>query len=168
MIGELSAALRYFDNFEQIVTAFKQASETLYEEGFAEDLGKYFGYNVDGSSGNDSIYGTDAEENMNGRGGNDKIYAGGGNDAVLGGEGDDYLYGEDGNDVLQGESGNDYLIGGDGDDILTGGTATIIWPEATAPTSIFSTRASAMIRLTTLMPTRTERRRTLFVSAKRF
>ena len=122
VIGELSAALRYFDNFEQIVTAFKQASETLYEEGFAEDLGKYFGYNVDGSSGNDTIYGTDAEENMNGRGGNDKIYAGGGNDAVLGGEGDDYLYGEDGNDVLQGESGNDYLIGGDGDDILTGGT----------------------------------------------
>ena len=69
---ELSAALRYFDNFEQIVTAFKRASETLYEEGFAEDLGKYFGYNVDGSSGNDTIYGTDAEENMNGRGGNDK------------------------------------------------------------------------------------------------
>ena len=122
VIGELSAALRYFDNFEQIVTAFKQASETLYEEGFAEDLGKYFGYNVDGSSGNDTIYGTDTEENMNGRGGNDKIYAGGRNDTVLGGEGDDYLYGEDGNDVLQGESGNDYLIGGDGDDILTGGT----------------------------------------------
>ena len=122
VIGELSAALRYFDNFEQIVTAFKQASETLYEEGFAEDLGKYFGYNVDGSSGNDTIYGTDAEENMNGRGGNDKIYAGGGNDTVLGGDGDDYLYGEDGDDILQGESGNDYLIGGDGDDILTGGT----------------------------------------------
>lgn len=122
VIGELSAALRYFDNFEQIVTAFKRASETLYEEGFAEDLGKYFGYNVDGSNGNDTIYGTDAEENMNGRGGNDKIYAGGGNDTVLGGDGDDYLYGEDGNDVLQGESGNDYLIGGDGDDILTGGT----------------------------------------------
>lgn len=122
VIGELSAALRYFDNFEQIVTAFKRASETLYEEGFAEDLGKYFGYNVDGSSGNDTIYGTDAEENMNGRGGNDKIYAGGGNDTVLGGEGDDYLYGEDGNDLLQGESGDDFLIGGDGDDILTGGT----------------------------------------------
>lgn len=122
VIGELSAALRYFDNFEQIVTAFKQASETLYEEGFAEDLGKYFGYNVDGSSGNDTIYGTDAEENMNGRGGNDKIYAGGGNDTVLGGDGDDYLYGEDGDDILQGESGNDYLIGGDGDDVLNGGT----------------------------------------------
>lgn len=122
VIGELSAALRYLDNFELIVTAFKQAAEALYEEGFEEDLGQYFGYNVDGSSGNDVIYGTDAEENMNGRGGNDKIYAGGGNDTVLGGEGDDYLYGEDGNDFLHGGNDDDFLIGGDGDDILTGGT----------------------------------------------
>ncbi len=122
VIGELSAAMRYLDNFELIVTAFKQAAEALYEEGFEEDLGQYFGYNVDGSIGNDVIYGTDAEENMNGRGGNDKIYAGSGNDTVLGGDGDDYLYGEDGNDLLQGESGDDFLIGGDGDDILTGGT----------------------------------------------
>ena len=121
VIGELSAALRYFDNYAQIVTAFKQAAEAAHEAGLDEDLGAYFGYNVNGTAGNDVIYGTEAEENLNGHGGNDRIYAGGGNDSVRGGDGDDHLYGEAGDDVLLGESGNDYLFGGDGNDRLEGG-----------------------------------------------
>ena len=121
VIGELSSALRYFDNFEMVCTAFKQAAEAAHNAGLDEDLGVYFGYNVDGSAGNDVIYGTDAEENLNGRGGHDRIYAGGGNDSVCGDDGDDHLYGEAGNDVLLGENGDDYLFGGDGDDRLIGG-----------------------------------------------
>ena len=122
VVSEFSNALRNIDNYDLIVTAFKNTAEANYDNGFAEDLGKYFGYNVDGSSGNDAIFGTAADENIYGRDGDDKIYADDGNDLINGGNGDDHIYGENGNDILIGDAGNDYLLGGDGNDVLTGGS----------------------------------------------
>jgi len=91
-----------------------------------------------GSSGNDQIYGGKGMDVIYGRegddfvdGGEDRdvIFGGSGNDTqtgdgndILWGEaGDDDLYGEDGNDILRGGSGKNLLDGGNGDDDLRGG-----------------------------------------------
>ncbi len=67
---------------------------------------------VIGSSGNDTIEGTDNA---------DIIYGMDGDDILIGNAGDDYLSGGGGNDTLFGGDGNDTLDGGDGDDDLQGG-----------------------------------------------
>jgi Ca2+-binding RTX toxin-like protein len=70
------------------------------------------GYYIEGSEGNDSLYGSKYADEIHGRGGND----------VIGGDaGDDRLFGEDGQDTLRGGAGNDRLDGGIGDDFLVGG-----------------------------------------------
>jgi len=63
--------------------------------------------NVQGGSGNDTIYGTS---------GNDTIFGNGGADYLIGGDGDDSLDGGAGNDTLYGGAGDDTLNGGVGDD----------------------------------------------------
>ena len=74
--------------------------------------------NATGGSGNDSIFGNDADNVLKG---------GGGDDTLSGGNGNDSLYGSDifgisgGNDTLKGGGGDDFLFGGDGDDTLKGG-----------------------------------------------
>jgi Ca2+-binding RTX toxin-like protein len=54
---------------------------------------------------------------VNGTSGNDYVYGAGGNDTLNGGTGDDNLYGDLGNDVLDGGAGTDYLYGGEGRDV---------------------------------------------------
>ncbi|WP_281257979.1 calcium-binding protein, partial [Malikia granosa] len=71
---------------------------------------------VDGSPGNDWLYGTAATDSMQGGQANDQIWAAGNADTLRGGEGHDSLFGEQGNDLLDGGSGNDSLMGGDGTD----------------------------------------------------
>lgn len=67
---------------------------------------------IEGTSGNDSIYGYSDQQNIiNAGDGNDTVYA-----STLGGE----LYGEAGNDSLYGSSGIDILNGGSGNDNLEG------------------------------------------------
>ncbi|WP_423298271.1 calcium-binding protein, partial [Arcobacter sp. YIC-310] len=96
--------------------------------------------NVEGSSQNDSIigsnisndlYGLDGADYIDGKGGNDTIYGGNDSDTLLGNSGNDELYGEAGDDTLEGGAGddkldggadNDTLIGGLGDDLIDGGT----------------------------------------------
>src|SRR4051794_23412771 len=70
------------------------------------------GYIIQGTEGNDSLYGGAYD---------DSIHGGGGNDYLSGGAGNDQLYGDAGNDVLVGGLGNDTLDGGIGDDLLIGG-----------------------------------------------
>jgi Ca2+-binding RTX toxin-like protein len=59
--------------------------------------------NLEGGTGNDSLYG-DGERNT--------ISGIDGDDILRGGAGDDVLLGGDGNDILRGDSGNDILDGG--------------------------------------------------------
>nr|WP_026872020.1 calcium-binding protein [Inquilinus limosus] len=63
---------------------------------------------VNGTAGNDQLYGNDGEaDTVNGLGGDDQLQGGGGNDTLNGG---------DGNDLLTGEAGADRLVGGAGSD----------------------------------------------------
>ncbi|WP_415402818.1 calcium-binding protein [Tateyamaria sp. SN3-11] len=75
-----------------------------------------------GSAQNDMIYGTHGHGNiLQGSTGNDRIFGLQGNDTLMGGADNDTLYGGTGNDSLFGDAGDDMLIGGMGTDFLTGG-----------------------------------------------
>ncbi len=86
---------------------------------------------IDGEEGNDTLNGGNGSDFLNGEDGND-FHDGGngddiidgeeGNDTLLGSAGNDFLDGEDGLDILNGGTGNDTLIGEDGSDTMTGGT----------------------------------------------
>lgn len=71
--------------------------------------------NLEGGSGNDTLYG-DAQENL--------FRGGAGNDVLFGGAGADKLYGDTGNDFIQGGLGDDMLDGGTGIDTLSYADAT--------------------------------------------
>ena len=77
---------------------------------------------INGTSGDDTLYGTDGIDSIFGFAGNDTLYGHDGNDTIKGGFGRDSLYGESGNDSLLGEEGEDSLYGGYGLDILNGGS----------------------------------------------
>ncbi|HSI44993.1 MAG TPA: retention module-containing protein [Methylophilus sp.] len=64
---------------------------------------------------------------VNGTSGNDIIYGYAGNDTLNGGDGNDILRGGAGNDTLNGGAGNDILIGGKGSDTLTGGAGVDVF-----------------------------------------
>lgn len=72
-------------------------------------------------SGEDVIYGNNANDTIYGLDGADTIYGGNSDDMLFGGESVDSLFGEKGNDQLYGEQGEDYLDGGRGNDVLRGG-----------------------------------------------
>ena len=85
---------------------------------------------LNGSAGNDALFGTEipetlrgggGDDHLHGNGGNDRLYGDGGNDLVIGGAGNDLLEGGAGNDTLLGEEGDDRLYGGAGDDFLGDG-----------------------------------------------
>ncbi len=76
---------------------------------------------INGTAGNDTLYGTMQDDVVQGLGGNDRLHGEEGQDELLGGIGDDTLYGDDGDDTLIGNSGDDNLIAGFGDDLLIGG-----------------------------------------------
>ena len=76
---------------------------------------------VQGTEGNDFIFGTRANELFILKGGNDVVFASKGNDIILGGDGDDIrLDGSDGNDCIVGGNGNDKIDGSDNNDVLFG------------------------------------------------
>lgn len=68
--------------------------------------------NLTGTSGDDTLALSVA---------NNVAYGGDGNDQITGSAGDDYIYGENGNDHLLGSDGNDYIRGDSGDDDIEGG-----------------------------------------------
>jgi Ca2+-binding RTX toxin-like protein len=67
------------------------------------------------------IVGTEGDDVLNGSQGNDVIYGGAGDDLLNGAEGDDQLFGEDGSDVLNGGPGGDSFVPGSGNDTVDGG-----------------------------------------------
>ena len=79
---------------------------------------------LNGTSGNDELFGFSNADTISGFEGNDQIFGNGGNDSILAGVGDDLVYGNEGNDTISAGSGNDTLSGGMGNDILTGGLGT--------------------------------------------
>ena len=77
---------------------------------------------IDGKRGNDYLYGGTGRDIIYGGDNDDTLYGGTGQDRLVGGRNDDTLYGGDGNDYLYGGSGSDSLYGDDNDDTLSGGT----------------------------------------------
>lgn len=75
---------------------------------------------IDGTNGNDKLYGLGGNDELDGKGGRDKLYGGSGNDELDGGGGNDLLYGGSGNDDLDGGAGDDKLYGGSGRDEIDG------------------------------------------------
>lgn len=75
---------------------------------------------LEGTNGNDRLYGRGGDDELEGKGGRDKLYGGSGNDEIEGDGGKDLLYGGGGNDDLEGGGGNDKLWGGKGRDELEG------------------------------------------------
>jgi Ca2+-binding RTX toxin-like protein len=82
---------------------------------------------IRGTSGNDTINGTNdgdliyakaGNDNVRSHGGNDIVYAGAGNDVVRSGPDNDVIYAGDGNDVTWPGAGADVQYGGPGDDVL--------------------------------------------------
>ena len=76
---------------------------------------------MQGTDGNDYLWGYASNDTLSGGLGNDTLYGQDGDDVLNGGAGDDRLNGENGNDTLNGDAGNDYLSGDNGDDLLFGG-----------------------------------------------
>ena len=79
-----------------------------------------------GSPANDKIDGGLGNDELLGSNGNDQLYGNSGNDTLKGESGDDYLWGGTGNDRLFSGSENDYIWGGEGDDLLEGGAGNDI------------------------------------------
>lgn len=74
-----------------------------------------------GDPGNDSLFGGKGKDLLYGNEGNDSLNGGQDADGILGYGGNDVLLGGRGNDMLFGDGGNDTLIGGLGRDYLVGG-----------------------------------------------
>lgn len=77
---------------------------------------------VEGTTGSDTILGSNYSEKLQGFAGVDSIVGGGGNDTLDGGANNDILLASSGKDSLLGGTGNDSLDAGSGDDTLVGGS----------------------------------------------
>jgi len=83
------------------------------------------GFVCQGTSGDDTLKGTEVVDEIYGFGGDDTIYGGAGNDLLRGDEqtdsgqdGDDRIYGGGGNDLLSSHGGADLLVAGGGNDTI--------------------------------------------------
>ena len=76
------------------------------------------GFDLDGSSGNDTIFGTNTTDRINGFGGDDALGGFGGNDVLNGGTGTDVMDGGTGNDLYQINAGDSH--------VATNGTVELI------------------------------------------
>lgn len=79
---------------------------------------------IEGTDGDDTIFGDLGADTIYGRGGADNLLGEWGADTLYGGAGGDTLHGDLGNDVLYGGNGSDALYGEEGDDVLTGGSGS--------------------------------------------
>jgi Ca2+-binding RTX toxin-like protein len=108
-----------------------ESGDTLVLQGIADE---WFGTsaldgNINGTSGNDTLFGGEGanvilagngSDFVSGGGGDDNINAGNGNDIAYGGNGNDLVSGGAGNDKVGGGAGNDIIQAGPGDDVLSG------------------------------------------------
>ncbi len=84
--------------------------------GTAQDDRYYDVENVSSGDGNDTIYGSAAENTLRGGDGDDLIWGRDGNDNTYGDAGNDTIYGGAGNDKLDGRANSDRLHGESGND----------------------------------------------------
>ncbi|MBL6948895.1 MAG: hypothetical protein ISR51_09500, partial [Rhodospirillales bacterium] len=77
-----------------------------------------------GGGGEDTLFGSSGDDVLDGGTGADTLFGSSGRDELKGGEGDDYLDGGSSDDVIDGGAGNDFIKGGRGDDVITGGAGT--------------------------------------------
>lgn len=80
------------------------------------------GRQVNGSSGNDTLFGDSRDEQFNAGDGNNTLYGNGGNDIFLAGAGNDKAYGAGGNDRFFLGDGNNTVYGNGGNDRVTTGS----------------------------------------------
>jgi RTX calcium-binding nonapeptide repeat (4 copies) len=73
---------------------------------------------INGFADSDAINGNQGADTILGGQDNDTIYGGRGHDSLLGGQGNDLLFGGVGNDTLSGDRGADTLSGGDDRDLF--------------------------------------------------
>jgi Ca2+-binding RTX toxin-like protein len=78
-----------------------------------------------GTSGNDLIYGSQANDDINPFGGDDKVYANGGNDSVRHSYGNDTIWGGTGADTLRGGFDLDTIYGNEPTTLPTGHTGDL-------------------------------------------
>jgi hypothetical protein len=64
---------------------------------------------------------TSSSANVQGGSGNDTIYAGSGNNTITSGAGDDIIYAGNGNNMIAGDTGNDSIRVGNGNNTIMGG-----------------------------------------------
>ena len=76
---------------------------------------------IQGTGGNDRLFGEGGDDTLLGLGGNDRLIGGPGRDTLRGAGGLDRLVGGPGKDTLHGGGGRDRLFGEAGNDILRGG-----------------------------------------------
>ncbi len=89
------------------------------------------GFDIVGTTGNDTLVGTNTIDRIYGLDGNDELQGSAGADALDGGAGNDTLFGGDNADYLDGGAGLDQLVAGAGDDGLFGGEGNdTLWGEA--------------------------------------
>lgn len=79
---------------------------------------------INGTNGDDLIFGLDGSDKIDGKGGNDCIVGGDQSDKIIGGNGNDVLLGGAGSDSLEGNNNSDKLYGGDESDSLKGGSGS--------------------------------------------
>lgn len=97
----------------------EQPVETLeFADGSTLDISNYADQNLDGSSGDNTYFGSAGDDVIDGNGGSDKLFGGAGDDTLSGGTGDDYIYGGGGDDHISGDYGDDNLFGGKGTDTV--------------------------------------------------
>jgi len=65
---------------------------------------------INGTSGNDTLHGTDGKDVINGLGGNDIIFGYDQDDTISGGDGNDTIYGSWGTNTIDGGSGTDTIV----------------------------------------------------------
>ena len=84
----------------------------FYTKKISGTQGDHFNNEINGSSGDNALYGEQGNDTINGGRGDDEIYGGEDNDTINGGAGDDWLDGGPGADIFVFESGggNDVIM----------------------------------------------------------
>lgn len=99
--------------------SYKRVEWLAFADGQAIRIGDFSTFQA-GTSGNDTIIGTDGRDFVVGGGGNDWMSLLGGADVGIGGMGDDFIAGDSGSDLLIGGNDDDNIQGGSGNDVLSG------------------------------------------------
>lgn len=112
------------DSLAEIVEDLRDVVDlgSLFENREEGDAGgEAIADDMDGTEGEDALFGLGEDDILNGLGGTDFLFGGVGEDTLSGGEGNDEVFGGFGNDTVNGDEGNDLVDGGAGFDFVSGG-----------------------------------------------